>query len=368
MSTRLISRIGAALGFGSLLAGLLVPAAAAAASSPTPFDVWLGSNCVGTYAAPANEMFTLVWKDVHGTLVAHQSVTTDAYGDWQFCSTGHVVNTGDTFKATAGTTTNTFVVPVLALSVNRVHDRLTGLAPAGTLVHIHCDITNGFEPCIWHQRARADINGKWSQSVPFPVIGGYHFDIKWKSDDGDSASVYGQAPYVTPELGTAKVSGAYDDGKSANLFLYDASMTLKGTASITGDAYDGSFGAKFIDAGGHTVNVAAGDTIDATALASNAEFVIPQIQATAVASTDRVSGSCENTPSSLGFANVSLYRTGTLVGWANGEGDGNGGVFDFSFRHLGPFDNEANVKVGDRLVIDCVQQDLDGALLTIHAQ
>jgi hypothetical protein len=78
-------------------------------------------------------------------------------------------------------------------------------------------------------------------------------------------------------------------------------------------------------------------------------------------------GSCGDTGRSLGYANISLYRTGHLRGYAGFQGDGNNGVFDFNFRDLGPFDNEANVKPGDRLVIDCVQSGHDGVLLTIFA-
>ena len=189
--------------------------------------------------------------------------------------------------------------------------------------------------------------------------------------DDDRVTAFAQAPFVDAELGTAKVSGALAPDATRTIFLYDSSMTRKGKAVVTGSLNgtneDGSFESVFRDTAGNPVDILPGDTIDATRLSSDSEFVVPAISATATASNDRVIGQCENTTSSLGYANVADYRTGRLRGYARYQGDGDGGAFNFNFRRLGPFNDEANVKPGDRLVINCVQQGGDGALLTIYA-
>ena len=77
-----------------------------------------------------------------------------------------------------------------------------------------------------------------------------------------------------------------------------------------------------------------------------------------------MSGQGQNTPASLGYANVSLYRAGEQRGFAGFEGQN--GTFSFNLRNV-KFDAPANVKVGDRLVVDRVQAGQDGVLLTIHA-
>jgi len=311
-----------------------------------------------------NTTFTLAWKDANGTLVARQDITADGYGYWHFCSATHRLSAGDTLKATNAAGTNALDVPLLTIAVNRVHNYVSGRAPAGSVVHIHCDGSNGFEPCIWTRRTRAGVNGYWSQPIGWDVQGGEPYHVSWKTADGDRVSAYGQAAFVYAEIGTANVTGAIEANTLREIDLYDASMNLKGTATAIGSPRDGGFSAVFRDAHDQRVDVEPADTIDASAVASDAHFVAPQIEATATASTDRVTGQCQDTGTSLGYADISLYRTGNLVGFAQ---QGEDGVFDFNFRHLDA-GNEANVKVGDRLVVNCVQDDNDGALLTIYAQ
>jgi hypothetical protein len=346
---------------------LLTPASVAAASLPTTFDVTVGSRCIGDEGEP-NTSFTVDWKTAGAATVAHEDVTTDENGNWNVCSSGHEVTQGDMLSASNGSGTNDYTVPGLTLEISRAGNFLNGRAPAGSIVRTHCNFGNGFEPCTWHDQVRSGPNGYWSTHVPFDVAGGDPYDARIVDDAGNRVTVNGIAPYAVVELGSATVSGAMPSASATRtLFLYDASMTLKGSAKLTGSAYDGSFSGKFRDSHGNPVTVATGDTVDASKVSKDATFPVPAITATATASNDRVTGACEQTASSAGYADVYLYRTGKLRGLARFQGDGEGGVFSFNFRRLSPFDNEANVKPGDRLVIHCVQQGGDEALLTIHA-
>jgi len=351
--------------------GLAAPGVVAAATPPTNIDGTMGSHCVGHHGGSPGATFKLVWRAGNGALVARTNATVDADGVWSVCASGHRLSAGDSLTTTSAAGTNELQVPVLTMAVNRVKGYLNGQGPAGAVLRLHCDFTNGFEPCVWHEGVRVGPNGYWAGNVPFDVSGGEPYDAVWRSDDDDRVTVLAQAPFVNVELGTANVSGALAPGATRTIFLFDGSMMRKGTAVVSGSlrgmSDDGSFDAVFRDTGGNPVAVLPGDTIDSTRLSSDSQFVVPSISATATASNDRVAGQCENTPSSQGYANVALYRTGRLRGLAHFQGDGENGVFNFNFRHLGPFENEANVKPGDRLVIDCVQDGGDGALLTIFA-
>ena len=351
--------------------GLMAPLGVAAASAPTTFNATMGGRCVGNEHGVADSTFKVVWRDAGGALVTRQTVSTDEFGAWSVCAANHQLVSGDTIKATNDAGTHELVVPVLTIEVNRAHHFLSGNGPANDGLRLHCDFSNGFEPCIWTDGVRIGPNGYWSHNLPFSTSGGETWDAVWKSADGDRLEADAQTPFVTAEIGKAKVSGALAPGATRTIFLYDASMVRKGkavvTGSLDGSGNDGSFSGVFRDADGNPVAVMPGDTIDASRVSSDATFVVPVITATATAPNDRVTGACENTPSSAGYANVYLYRTGKLRGETRFQGDGNDGVFSFNFRKLGPFDDEANVKPGDRLVIDCVQDGGDGALLTIFA-
>jgi hypothetical protein len=368
-STRLATFVTAFVAVGVAL-GVLLPATVAAASLPS-LRLTIGRKCVGDYGSAANTTFELVWRDSDGGLIGKKAVTTDEFGYWNFCATGHhTLSAGDRLKVTVGADSKTLTIPDLTLTVNRVHNYLSGRAPAGTGLRVLCTGGNGFEPCIWNVGVRAGVNGYWSHPVPWDVTG-YHgfdgqpFELHWRSPAGDSVYVDANAPTIHVEVGTANVWGYYDANATSYVRLYDSSMTLKATAAITGAPYLGAFQGTFRDSGGNLVKSGVGDTV-ASGIASNARFVLPQIDATATASTDRVTGQCENTSSSLGYADISLYRTGKLRGSASaGDQDG---AFDFDFRHADEVYNEANIKRGDRLVIDCAQGDTDGAEITIYAQ
>ena len=240
----------AAIGF----LGLAAPAGVAAATpaSPTAFNVTVGQLCVENYT-DANTTFMFDWQNASAATVAHQELTTDDSGHWGICSTSHPVTQGDTFSASNGSGTNTYTVPDLTLSINRDVDLLTGHAPAGSVVRGHCDFSNGFEPCIWHDQVRARSTGFWAMHIRWDVSGGQTFDVRITSDDGNKTTVFGTAPFVNVELGQAAVSGAAQGGATETISLYDASMTLKGTAKVKASLDDGTFSTTFRDSGGHAV-------------------------------------------------------------------------------------------------------------------
>jgi hypothetical protein len=353
-----------------MVLGLMAPAGVAAAAPPNAIDGTMGSRCVGHYGATAGDTFKVVWRDGGGALVARRNVTV-THSVWSVCVSDHRLSAGDTIKATNDAGTNELTVPELTMAVNRVQGYVSGRGPAGDVIRAHCNFSGGFEPCMWHDGVRVGPNGYWAANLNWDVMGGESYYAVWRSADDNRVTLFAQAPFVNTELGTAEVSGALAPGKTRTIYLYDASMMRKGKAVVTGSlkgtSDDGSFDALFRDTAGNPVEVAPGDTVDGTRIASNSESVVPVINATATASNDRVTGECGNTPSSAGYAHVSLYRTGHLRGYARYQGDGQNGVFSFNFRHLSGFDDEANVKPGDRLVIDCIQHDGDGVVLTIYA-
>ena len=140
-----------------------------------------------------------MWKSADGGLVTRRSVSTDENGFWRACAKGHVLTTGDTLKATDGTDTHMFTVPRMTLIVNRVHDTVLGMAPAGATVGVYCQASDALptdEGCGWQTAAVTDDLGNWSVQFPSDLTGGARFFARWVAPDGDRVSVFAQAGSV----------------------------------------------------------------------------------------------------------------------------------------------------------------------------
>ncbi len=363
-SKRVVARIAGTFVLIGMALGMILPATVAAASLPT-LHVTLGRDCTDYSPWTAESTFKLVWRNADGDLVGKKTITTDQYGEWEFCAPGgHVFTAGDQLKVTVDADSKTLAIPGLTLNVNRVHDYLSGRAPAGSGLRVHCAGANGFEPCQWQDGVRTGDHGYWSHAVPWSdgIPAGYPFYLTWRSPAGDTVEVDANAPILRANVGTAKVSGYYDANATTYVRLYDSTMTLKGTALITGAAYAGGFQGTFRDSGGNPVAAEPTDTIK-SGIASDSQMVVPQIDATATASTDRVTGQCEQTASASNTSLIEDFRTRNRVGWTNRDG-----TFNFNFRRVGRFENPANVKPGDRVVVTCGQTAGDEASDTFYAQ
>jgi len=353
----------AALASAMMLITLVPGALAGAAPAPIVFDyLQIGTQCVyGT--APAGATVELTWRSGGGAVKHHETQVATDFGSLYYCSTNPstVLAIGDRLKAKSGSVTHQLVIPELTIRVNRTADSLKGRGPAGATLRVECwgGPLPSFEPCQWNKLVVASSEGKWSKLIPWDIIGGEGFAIRWKSTGGDFVYAAGIAPYVTVTLGQSRFSGATFVGQTANVALKDATTNeVLATASPTGAPPVGRFTARFKDENGNRVPVAAGYEL-ITNVAPDADMIVPDIEATASAATNIVNGRCFDTGRSERTLFLQLFRAGDRAGWVLEDTDEDGSFsIDFFEDGVG-FRDPANVKVGDRLLVMCMQTEGD---------
>jgi hypothetical protein len=340
-----------------MLAALAPGVLGGAAPRPIVFDyLRLGSQCV--YAtAPAGATVELVWKNADGGLKLRETQVAGDSGDLYYCSSAasKVLTIGDRLKANDGSRTHKLVIPRLTINVDRALDKVKGTAPAGSTLRVECDGDGlpSFEPCIWTKRATSSTSRKWSAKVPWDVIGGRQMLVRWRSAAGDIVYASAVTPYVSVTLGKARFSGATKAGQTAHLTLRDpGTHEVKADGDAMGDASDGRFQGEFT-MGGDAVPVSAGDELTADTPA-DANLIIPDIEGTASASTNIVSGRCFDTGRFTGTIFVELIRGGERDGWAFGDPD-ESGSFSLDFNGEIGFKDAADLEVGDTLLVRCMQ-------------
>src|SRR5688572_18296273 len=357
---------------GSLLAALmlaaLIPGTAAAATRPITFSVSLGQGCVDGRASD-NVSLDLVWRNAAGALKARATVTTSVNGYWYWCvgeGSANVLRIGDRLKATVGTTVRQFTIPQLTLNVDRAQDVFRGKAPAGTSLRLF--YLNGvFSDFYSEVKRTANAEGRWSFDPGSNIMGGIAADMRWNGPNGDKVWLTAHAALLRVTIGRAGLSGEtrpYDD---VEVILENATTAVrKGKGLAVGDAY-GTFSGQFRNAQGDLVAPAVGDRVRAPSLASDANWIVPNIEGAAKAATSVVSGRCFDAGTSAEFVEVRVIRTGIWRGLALGSTDQDG-FFQFDFDDPeSPFLHGANVKPGDRIDVYCQQETGDWVGMRFNA-
>ncbi|HUR16538.1 MAG TPA: hypothetical protein VMZ33_04590 [Candidatus Limnocylindrales bacterium] len=316
----------------ALVVGAIVPGVVAAATRPVKFDVVMGYSCISGRASDGATV-ELVWRQTDGTRKARASVPASASGGyWSYCSNdGDVVAIGDSFFAHDGASSHAFVVPELTLVINRVDDVFKGVAPAGDYVRLICGYTNGFEPCQRTWSLRVNPEGRWKFRPQWPVAGWQGMSVRWRSDDGDAVTVNARGPYVDVTIGSATVRGAARANGPVTVVLRRAgSFDVAGTAVTTAGAYVGEFRTKFRDSNGNPVKVRVGDWITSD-ISPDVDFTVPNVVASADASTDLVTGQC---PDYSMFVEAVVMRSGYEDGDWDWPEEGGSFELDLSWPDL----------------------------------
>jgi hypothetical protein len=335
-----------------------MPAAAQAATPKILFgleygeSLRIGAECVGG-SAPRNQALHLVWKSSAGAVKANAYLATSEYGTWDYCSTtGATLAAGDSLKATVGSYTRKFVMPLVTVVVDRVNDEFRGRAPAGsafTLWYVYTGCCPDYEQ---HEDLVADAEGRWQFSEGGGYqLNGYSARIVWRTAKGDHVWDHDVAPAVNVTLGRSVVTGYGHPDEAVKVVLRDGMTGVRKAVARTIAPDYGEFRTLFLDDAGRPVNVSPGDRVVGTALASDMSFLVRDTTVTADVVTDVVSGKCGN-----GRADqVVVYRSGQWVGssWSPDVDDqGNFSVWFGDEETLG-FD-PANVRHGDRIRVTCV--------------
>jgi hypothetical protein len=343
---------------------LAAPAAVSAATLPITFDMDMFGSCVAGNAGDGATI-KVVWRNSSGALKLSGNANHPYGGGYfEFCApnSSTALMPGDKLKVSDGSYARNYVVPNLTLHLDRVNDRFTGTGPAGRTIRL-CLATGDFERC---HSVRVATDGNWSYDWDDDLIHysrGFGASLKWTSPNGDRLNLYDvNAPYVAVSLGKAKFSGETDPRGAATVLL-------NGNASgpVVGDGR-GYFNGTFRDSHGHAVKVMPGDRVHAPSIASDLDWIVPQVDGSATASTDVVSGRCYDAGTSAHIVTIDVYRTGKHRGFTSLSTEPDGSFSIDMRRDVGHFfEDSANVKPGDRVVIGCVQTTGDVVQLEVKA-
>ena len=319
------------------------------------------SGCVLGHAAPEATV-SLVWRDSQGALKGQGTTLSSLNtGYWTFCSsdTSASLAPGDTIKADDGISVRKYAVPNFSIFLNRVTNRVTGTGPAHRTPRVCSTFAmfGDYEKCYG---VRVGDDGTWSFNPHRDIQGGIYASLVWTSPRGDHLYTDAAAPLLRVTLERAAFSGK--TAPRQNLEVVDSASG--GSGHVTSDAY-GNFSGQLVDSLGHLAPVAVGDHITAPSLSSDADWIVPQIDATADRVTDVVSGKCEDT----GTSDHEVFFDVTHSGHSRGAGitatdaDGN---FSIDLGEIpGGFFDETNLRSGDRVLVQCRQTTGDFAQLKV---
>jgi hypothetical protein len=323
----------------TLLLTALVPASVAAATRPITFSVYIGDACVEGRAADGG-MFDFAWERADGSLKRAALAQANPEGYFRLCSSpGVVVEAGDRIMTHDGYVFHELTVPNLTLTQNRVKNLYKGRGPAGQYVRLVCDHGNGFEPCIWSAKIKVNSEGQWGIKPGWNIGANEGMFVTWKSAMGDFVRVRNYSPSLTVRIGSAFVRGTTSNGRPATVALRRGpSFDVRGSLATKSAPLDGRFSGSLKNQQGNKVLVRVGDRITSS-VASDLDFIVPDIEAYADSATDHVIGQC-NDP---GIFNVDIYRNGTFIDgeywWPEDDG-----TFDMRFLEF---------QAGDTVVVRC---------------
>lgn len=344
--------IGLVLGLAALTA---LPAGASAADAPIRFGVDIGEvgDCLIIWSA-AGETAHFVWRDAEGALKADAS-NLSTNGLWFFCPPDLAVQIGDRLKVTDRISSRTFIVPNLTINQDRVSDTFSGTGPPNRTVRL--GVPQG--DTEYSRGIRVASDGTWSFHTNYlQIYGGSYAGLSWKSPKGDQVRTDSNAPRVVVTLSKAGFSGYAVPNQDVEVVLEDGVDALgSATAGI-----NGAFAGTFRDGDNHLRPAAAGDHLMAPSLASDADWIIPEMEGTADPATDIIEGKCQVT-ATFGGIGVEVYRTGHQRGYSSVEWQPDGS-FSVDMQEVGDFyADPANIKHGDQIVINCGQISGDRARL-----
>lgn len=346
-----------------MLTALLGPVAVSAAPAPLRLNVTLGDYgaCPVVSSAP-NAPITFIWRDATGNVKKQGTQSSGESGFVGFCGpddTGLVAWIGDRIKVSTTGYSRTFVVPDVGVRIDRAANELFGRGPALRTVRLDLQVGD----VLTSKSIRVASDGTWTFVPKFDIHQLGSADLRWTSVNGDRIDVATLAPFIGVTIGKSTIQGvAYP--------LADVEAAANGGAAAAVEAtadFSGAFKGNLI-ANGTKYGVEPGDHISAPAVATDADWIVPNITAQADAATDTVQGMCEDTGTAGSKVRVWVIRTGGHVrgeGFWDLESDGSF-VADFG-QGIPPFgDMTVNIKSHDTVRVDCIQSTGDWARLTLR--
>ena len=271
-------------------AGLCLGMVPTVASATAPQVLFVASitDCTVSGAAPANKTIKVTWKDSDGSLKHVQTVKSSATGFFQTtCDDSEQVERGDVFTAKIGSSPpRSFTVPALGFHIDRVADTITGKGPALT------DLTMAFDgvPTTLTTTTLGDGTFDYDAHGKVDIIGAGRVTVSFKAGQGDIVQRSLQAPYLAAYRGSADIYMLGRPGSVVEVQLFNGSTNLADVDCTVGPT--GGCWLTFTDADGHPVRAQTGMRVVSTDIASDADFVIPNVTVTGTPSSDVISGTC----------------------------------------------------------------------------
>jgi hypothetical protein len=200
----------------------------------------------------------------------------------------------DHIRATKGSTTREFVVPLITVVVNRTSNVVSGHAPANdTVTFSGCHYSDFLNCHSIVGNAPTSSTGTYSKDLSASVdLGGLDYVYtSWYSASGDQVEREGYAAKIAVTVGSAYVTGTAAPGKAVHAELDTSSHHLKGGGNDVSDWNTGSWSTTFVDTNGAPVYPRSEDIVTGT-YAGDPTVTIPATSVTATAATDHVSGHC----------------------------------------------------------------------------
>lgn len=332
----------------SLIAIGSLAGSAAAAGPPITFSFALRSpgECIAVITS-ANNPTNVTLRNSAGQIKAQGTVAADGVF---FCLDSSTwVDSGDKLKASDGTYTRTFEVPNLSIEADRVNNVYLGTGPAGRTVVV------GYPQALFgdvgeSKGARVAQDGTWSLNPHHDLVWSMDGAVTWKSPNGDRLTAYGVVPYISLTIGKSTFSGWTTSFGAFDASVQDGKL---GSDTVTSDV-QGAFSGRFRTSSGHGVKVSPGEHLTAPGLASDADWIVPNIEATANAANDKVHGTCEDAGALSDVVSVDVVRSGQVRGSALLYGVQNGNFsVDFGAKAYPGF-RPTNIKSGDTIVVGCM--------------
>lgn len=345
----------------AVLLGALV-AGPTAAGSAMSFRVYMGDGCLAIYSDGSVDLH-LVWRDMQTNVKVNTTFPAEDYGLTYYCSPTEIVEAGDQIKVNDGTSDHVLVVPDLTININRVIDALKGHGPAGGVVRLRC--SGGpfpmFEPCVWKDRVRVNGEGRWSRGLPFEVLGGAVYHALWVSPARDKVWATGTAPFLNMTLGKSRFTGAFRNNGVVGVIIRDsATLEIKATGGGNVSPLSGDFVWQLEDTHGDPYLLLPGDLVSSN-IASDAEWIVPDIDLSVTLATDVVSGHCTGPDPTLVEVFVKKNSLHGPAIWGL-EPDG-AFTFDFNEESWG----NANITSGDKVLVKCMRAQGDWVQKTFIA-
>jgi len=312
----------------------------------------LGDHCIhGTAAASTNVILT--WRNSAGTIKEKTSVLSSTEGGhWRYCAAVTTLVVGDSLKANDGASQRTFTIPLVTVKVDRVANEFRGRAPANSNLTLWSHVGR-FSDFYERNEITSNAQGRWQYDDGYDIPGGADAYLDWVNDIGDSVTAFGVGPRVDVTVGSSDFTAYINPGQQIRVQLRDnATDEIKAIGStVAGDS--GFVQGDFRNSAGRRVPVSVGDRVVALKVADDLNWNVPFIEATADVAEDTVDGYCHDAGNPSNSVVVMVRRTGYSRGFAHEPVDSTG-HFEVDFRDPGGFGNEANIKHGDKIVVECL--------------